>query len=289
MKIYQCTPFYNEQFIANLNLEESSKWIDEFHITEGNMNFQYKEREYEFKIDNKFNNLRYHKFNCKGKYVEKNIYGKLKLFKNRFSKNEYRKQIMSSPTWYNEAVQRNTSCKYINPNDDDIVILSDIDEIIDSRYAEKIISEVKKRGIVTIKLYFTLFYLNLYSTNWGGPEDYSYRVFIMTGKYFKNMDVSSDELRKLGEQGKLINKIYCLDEICGFHHSWLGDEEFILNKIKSYAHTEHSEYADINYIKKCLKNKKSIFPGHELVLRNDVELIESIKNKKDSLLKKYFL
>lgn len=289
MKIYQCCPYYNEQLIANLNIEEASKWIDEFHITEGNLSFQWNNKEYNFQHEKKYNIVKYHKLDCIKYYKKNNIFGKLALSKYRFSSNEYNRNLLISPTWYNEAVHRNKSCKNINPKDDDIVILSDIDEIIDSRYAQKIISEVKKRGIITIKLHFTLFYFNLFSYNWGGPKDYSYRVFIMTGEYFKNMNITSDELRKLGEQGKLYDKVYCLDEICGYHHSWLGDENFILNKIKSYAHTEHAKFADINYIKECLQNKKSIFPEHDLRVRNDVELVETIAIKKNSLLQKYFI
>ena len=289
IKIYQCTPYYNEQTIANINLEETLGWVDEFHITEGNMSFQGNERNYTFKNENKFKHLVYHKLDCRKKYISNNIFGKFRLIANRLSKNEYIKRIKSSPTWYNESVQRNESAKWINPNDEDIVILSDIDEIIDSRYMKKIISEVRKRKIITIKLYFTLFYFNLYSTNWGGPKDYSYRVFIMTGEYFKNMKYTSDELRKLGEQGKLINSIYCMDEICGFHHSWLGDEKFILNKINSYAHTEHSKYADIDYIKDCIRNKKSIFPNQNLTVDNNVNLLKVVNDKKKTILKDYFI
>lgn len=50
----------------------------------------------------------------------------------------------------------------------------------------------------------------------------------------------------------------------------MGDEQFILNKINSYAHKEHSKYADITYIREKLKSNQSIFPGHELVLKSDM-------------------
>ena len=73
-------------------------------------------------------------------------------------------------SWHNEAVQRNCACNYKNlVGDEDIVILSDVDEIIDSRFSDQIVNEVKKRGIITVRLHFTLFYLNLFSKNWGGP------------------------------------------------------------------------------------------------------------------------
>ena len=131
--------------------------------------------------------------------------------KNRFNR------VRSS--WYNEAIQRNKSSDYGNIiADDDIVILSDIDEIIDSQYAEEIINEVKKRGVITIKMHFSLFYFNLFSVNWGGPEQYSYRTFIMTGEYFKNMKCSSDYLRKQGEGKLLLDKIFCPDTVMGSYN-----------------------------------------------------------------------
>ena len=33
-KIILCCPFFNENLIANLNIEEASKWVDEIHVTE---------------------------------------------------------------------------------------------------------------------------------------------------------------------------------------------------------------------------------------------------------------
>lgn len=56
----------------------------------------------------------------------------------------------------------------LSANDEDIVILSDVDEMILNEYFEEIIEIAKQKEIMTIKLHFTLFYFNLYSTNWGG-------------------------------------------------------------------------------------------------------------------------
>ena len=87
-----------------------------------------------------------------------------------------------------------------------------------------------------------------------------------------------DTLRKLGERGKLLNTIYCPNEILGFHHSWIGDEIFISNKLKSYAHIEHSHLNNIDYIRKCIENRVSIFPGHELYFDEELPMLESVRN-----------
>lgn len=290
MKIYQCCPYYNEKLIANINIKEASRWIDEFHIVESNRSYQNKKRGYDFELifgDNP--KVKYHRLDVKNRYVSSNIWGKLKLIKYRFSKNKYKRNILRSPTWYNEAFQRNIWSKELKVKDDDIIILSDIDEIIDSRFSEKIINKVYEHEIITIPIHFTLFYFNLFSKDWGGAPNYSYRVFIMTGKKFKKLNMTLDELRKLGEQEKLLEKIYCLNEFAGFHHSWLGDEKFILNKLNSYAHLEHKELANIEYIKDCLKKNKSIFPGHKLEINNEIKQLISVEEVKKKELLKYFL
>jgi hypothetical protein len=169
------------------------------------------------------------------------------------------------------------------------VILSDIDEIIDERQKDRIIEETRKRGIITIKIYFTLFYFNLFSRNIGGPPDYSYRIFIMTGKYFNKLKMTSDQLRKAGEHGKLMNEVYCLEEFMGFHHSWIGDANFIKNKLLAYAHIEFRSLANEDYIQKCIKEKKSIYPGHELYIDHNIEMLRSVMNQDPKDISKYLL
>lgn len=189
--------------------------------------------------------------------------------------------------WYNEAVQRNMSCSFIDPMADDIVILSDIDEIIDSNYADRLISEVKKRSIITVKLHFTCFYFDLYLKNRGGPDGFGYRVYIMTGDYFNQMKVTSDQLRKKGERSELFKDVYCVEDVkVGFHHSWLGDVDQIQWKLILYAHgpEDHDGLlfsngkVNTDRIKECIKNKKSLYgPGPELYIDSSIKLMESVE------------
>lgn len=286
MKIYECCPFNNENLVSLIKIKENEKWIDELHVIESNKNFRYDDKKYNFIYQNE-KIVRYHKIDGK-KYFKTN-----NLIERLFKRN------ITSKAWKNEAIQRNLTIKFLpNLQDDDIVIISDIDEIIDSKYKEEIIKETLKRGIITIKIHFTLFYLNLFSENWGGAPDYSYRIFIMTGKYLKNMKITLDKLRKKGERGELIDKVYCLDGFKGFHHSWLGNSDFIINKLKSYCHDENDHLAEIydkqnktykiEEIKKLIKEQKSIFPNHKLKVNNLVDSLSYIKNNKD-IFKEYFL
>ena len=288
--IYQFSPFLNENLILRISSDESRIYGGTIYITESNRDFHYrpKKKNYENKIDNVV-----HQFvDVKKQFVQNNIIGKLLLSRFRISSNSYKRHILRAQTWYNEAVQRNISqAPHLNITDDDIIILCDIDEILDSKKAKMVFDAAKKYGIVTGKLYFTLFYFNLFSKNWGGAADYSYRMFVMTGRYYKNISWSFDELRKKGECGELMNEIHCIDDFIGFHHSWLGDEQFVENKINSYAHvTEHKGLSSKEYIQKCMTEHKSIFPDQELEIRNDINLLDSVERfRSDEKTRDFFI
>ena len=288
MRIIECCPFYNENLIANIHINESLKWIDEFHVTEANYSFKMSPKEYNFNLDQKSPKVFYHQLD--GEKLFKKNRRFIPYIDTRPITKWYPKIYKRTP-WYNDAVQRNYSLWNANVDDDDIVILSDIDEIIDSKYADIIIHEVKKRGIVTIKIHFTLFYFNLFCSGWLGPEDYSYRIFILRGDILKKRFFhDSDFLRKEGERGLITDEVYCFPEIMGFHHSWLGDEHFVLNKLNSYAHSdeEHSSSIktdgkyDIDLLREHIKEGKTIFDGSTLSINDSIQLISSVDKLKET-------
>ena len=288
MKVVQCCPFYNENLIARIKIDESRGWVDELHITECNRSFTFRRKPFSFAFANE-PMVRYHRID--GNEV--------------FQKNRW--EISRNPwfvhcqrySWENDARQRNSACSFIEVDDNDIVILSDLDEIIDRRFADRIVDETRKHGIITLKLRFTMFYFNLFSRNWGGPPDYSYRTFIMTGRYFKSLDVTSDQLRKMGEHGKLLTTVHCLDEFGGFHHSWVGDAEFVAKKLKAYAHdaADHDgrvfsrgKRVNVDYVRECIETKRSIFgPAHQLYVDDSVSFLQTVAAMRSDMLKGHFI
>ena len=219
-KIILCCPFYNENLVADINIAEASKWVDEIHITEFDKSFKYTSHDYMFQND--CEKVHYHQMDAS------RLYEKPRKFIPHFfihPISRWMNKMVRDTAWYNEGVSRNFSLWNSNYKDDDILILSDIDEIIDSKYADEIIDAVNQYGIITIKIHFTMFYFNLFCSNWSGPAYYSYRIFIVKGKYLrKRFYNDSDYLRKMGEQSNLLNEVKCLEGIKGYHHSWLGDE-----------------------------------------------------------------
>ncbi len=281
MKIFEFSPFFKENLIAKCHIQESIKWVDEYHIVETNYKHQYSPKEFYFDLSllQEYSKLHYHKVDVSKLFKPKRKYIPYLQINPRKA---YLQTYFRNSSWYNEGLQRNLAHSFVDIGDDDIVIFSDIDEIIDPRKIDWLIENVKKRGPITIKIYFTLFYFNLFSQNWGGPPDYSYRITLMKGSTFKKRFYSdSDRLRKLGEHGCLYDIVYCPDEILGFHHSWIVDENSISEKLLSYAHTEHQYLSSKDYIRTCLKEKRSIFPGQILNINNEIPLLDSVDKLRD--------
>lgn len=274
MKILEYCMFHNEYAVLEIKRGEASRWIDELHICESSKTFRGADRRSVlpagdgFLIPHLFDGTRFH---------PPRQWGPSRHWPFFRNKDMARK---------NETMQRNYVREIIDPEDQDIVILSDIDEIIDSRYADQIIFSTKKHGIISVELHHTFFYLNLYSTNFhevwkNSPPNYAYRVFVMTGQIFKSMRRSSDRLRRLGEWNRLGNEVHLVKGFSGFHHSWLGDEDVALDKIQSYSHSlgEHSpELAGADGavsrdgLRALMQSGRSLFEGNNLVTKDFDEI-----------------
>lgn len=276
MKVYELSPYNNERLVASIKMDESRSWVNELHVTESNRTFRNQPKIYSLEASHA-RHVIHHKLD--GEHV---FFGETWGLSR---KPPYLRRALNP--WRNEAVQRNYASTLISPEDDDVVIFSDIDEIIDHRKKDEVLDQVRKHGIVTVGLYLTLYYFDLFSQSWPGPPDYSYRVFLMTGQYFRRMQASSDMLRKLGEAGHLTSSVFRLPGFQGFHHSWLGNQDLIMNKLLSYSH-DISDHApgvfhedgtpDQENIRRLLKTGASIFgPKHELRVRNDVPLLASVE------------
>lgn len=289
MKIYSFSIFFNEQDIFDIRYQTGKDWIDEIHVLEANYTFRKDAKPYIFNGGVYNSQVKYHQLNAEKLFIKNNTWGKLKLAYKRFLPSFYQR-IISHPSWYNEKVQRFHLGKFVpDIADDDILIFSDLDEILIPDMIDELIKATQKYGIITVKMHFTMFYFNLISINWPGPKDYSHRVFLMTGKYYKQHRINYDKLRKSGENNRITNEIYCFPEIAGFHHSWLGNEEAVAKKLSSYSHIKEHEDTSESFIHRCIKEGVSLFPGHELKIDDTLELLPYIEANKEGKFKKYFL
>ena len=270
MKVYEFNLFHNEEEALSIKRLEASRWIDELHVCEASRTFRGAPRPQSGLRDDDF--VKVHRFDG-GRFHSEYAWGPSRYFP------YFRRKDMARK---NETLQRNAVHDVLDPLADDIVVLADVDEIVDSRHADEIISEARRHGVVSVRLRHTFFFLNLFSKRFhaawpGSPPDYAYRVFVMTGDYFNRMRRSSDRLRRLGEWNRLGEEITLLDGYRGFHHSWLGDEYAAMAKLGAYAHRaeEHDpglidpatgEYG-LDRVAQAIREGRSLFPGDELERR----------------------
>lgn len=125
--------------------------------------------------------------------------------------------------WDNEVYQRNyimTALEFLKAQDDDIVIISDADEI---PYAEAVKMYSPNHGVASLSMDLYYYYLNCLSGEdvWRLPK-------IMTYKQLKS--TTPNEVRQYNPEVIIWN--------AGWHFSYLGGTEAIQNKIRSFSHQE---------------------------------------------------
>ena len=163
---------------------------------------------------------------------------------------------ITTSAWDREYHQRNCISNGINKlnlNNNDLICISDVDEIISSETLLNI-----KYGITHIIdisiLQMQLYYYNIEWTvkrKWDGAK-------ITTFKFFNNI--------KFPEK---LRHYPCRDIIqnAGWHISYFGDPNFIVNKIKSFSETEacNERNLNLNYLTSCISNGTLYFNNETLI------------------------
>lgn len=141
--------------------------------------------------------------------------------------------------WTREAHQRNAIMRgLVNAKDDDIIIISDADEIPRAEAIKKYKSEM---GLTALKMDNFWYKFNCFTERqtWVAPR-------IMMYKYLKT--ATPNEVRNSGYESVIEN--------AGWHWSYLGNSDYIINKLESFSHQE--------YNKPKYKDKKKIEQQVEL-------------------------
>lgn len=288
MKIYEFCPFFNENRVAEIKLKENAKWVDHLHVLEANKTFSYVDKPMNFNPKHLGPKVSHHVLQAEDvfrQFKEGQPYFDTKTCKLENFDQWYWNLQSNNNAAYNEAYQRNKCVDLLRDQvaDEDIIILADFDEILDSRMADKMISEVKKHQVISVKLYYTAFYLNYFcSTNHGAPH-WSYRVFIMTGRYFKSMPFSADYLRKKGFWGGFQDNIYCLEEPAGFHHSWLDHTKTAGPKLQAFFDNVGDKgIMNETYIQKCIDEKRLDYMDTDIYIDNEKPFLDAVKELRTS-------
>jgi len=217
--------FYNELKILELRLKELDEVVDYFVLVESKQTFT---------------------GNHKELYFEKN--------KEKFSKYLHKiihivvDELNDPNPWNNEYKQRNSihnGIIQLDLNWDDLIIITDVDEIPDV----DTLKEMKSSGLIdrAHTLRQDMYYYNIkckYDNKWHFPKICNYR-FYSTLK-------SPQAIRQ--SNGVIVEK-------GGWHFSYFGDIEFIKNKIRNFSHQEYNndEFLNDDHIKSVIENGKDLF------------------------------
>jgi beta-1,4-mannosyl-glycoprotein beta-1,4-N-acetylglucosaminyltransferase len=157
--------------------------------------------------------------------------------------------INNDDQWKNEYHQRNcinNGIKQILLNKNDLIIISDLDEITDPEILIKL-----KNNIIKIKDGFRLsqdmYYYNLntlHSEKWIKSIIINYETYITS---------TPQKLRESNNLPILINS--------GWHLSYFGDAKFIKNKLLEFSHQEYNNnfYTNEDNIENKIKNNVDLF------------------------------
>lgn len=152
--------------------------------------------------------------------------------------------------WIRENVQRNAIAKGLTAaQPDDIIMISDLDEIPDP---EKVLLAAKSPlGITNLNLRNYAFFLNNLNVScpsWeGGPQLLTYKTFLDV-EIYKGFNFSeyvprcangipSATIIRFTYKGRTLKK-------AGWHFTSMGGIDAIVDKLRSFAHTEFVRYID---------------------------------------------
>ncbi len=217
MLIYDCFQYFNEDHIVDLRLNILSEFVDKFVIVESTVNHQGKPKELNFNLSN------FKKFKDKINYIIVDD-----------TPENIKKSHIGGESLV-EQHQRNSIMKGIkDARDDDLIILSDVDEIPDLNK----LNEFNKNNyaVFSQKMFmYKLNFCNLEENNWHGSK-------ICLKKNFKSPQWIRDLKFKKYPFWR-IDKLKNIQIIQngGWHFAYLQSPENISKKIQSFAHGEFNK------------------------------------------------
>ena len=238
------SPYFNEAEVFEIRLAELGDWADVIVVAEGNRTFAGTEREYEFPKENR----RWEKWAKKIRYVEVD----LPLYQDHEGKMAMQPfhSCINGP-WLREQGLRGSLVSMMSDlDDDDVVLMSDADEIVRRETVERLERDVFKTPVLCFDLPQHVMYLN-----WRWPTEVGAVARLVRGS----------ELRKKGVEKIARGGGYPIvnGDNHGWHFAYMGGLDRILYKINQAAHTELRPWAKSVNVSHCLITGQDIFGRYE--------------------------
>ena len=245
MKIVDCFMFYNELDLLNYRFNLLNDIVDWFVVVEATHTHSGKEKPLWYEDNKIFFEAFHHKI----------IHVVVDDFPYKYPQINYQQ----GQQWKNEHFQRDAISRGLNTikgmlSGDDVMTITDLDEIPDPRTLAKI-----KAGEVTVsgglkKLEMDFYYYNLNTkqqSKWVLAKIATVGEFNSWGKTCTDLRHTNADTISNG----------------GWHLSYFGDSNFIKNKIVHFAHQEFNrdQFVDMEQIKKKVDSQADLF-GYSTML-----------------------
>jgi len=268
MAVYDCFQYFNESHVVDLRLNILDKFVDKFVIVESTVDHQGKPKKLNFQINE------FKKFKKKINYIiVDDTPEKIKI------PHKGGESLV-------EQHQRNSIMKGIkDAHDNDLVILSDVDEIPDLNKLNEF--DRNNYAVFSQKMFmYKINYLNLKESNWHGSRICLKKKF-KSPQWIRNLKFKNYPFWRIDK----IKNIQIIKN-GGWHFSYLHTPENISKKIKSFAHGEFNKKDITNEESIFLKIKKGqdIFDrGHNLKKIEIDSTFPSYIQKNEEKLKKWII
>jgi len=258
MNIYDCFQFFDENMMLDLRLNILDKHIHKFVIVESKYMHNGKEKKLVFNINN------FAKFKDKIIYVVVDSLPKgLCNTENIQDEDEWGNKIIDN-TLLIEHTQRNSLVKGLTEaNDDDLIIVSDVDEIPNLEVKDL---KNNKKKLIQFKqsIYYYKFNLKYSSMQWFGSKACLKKNFV-SPQWLRDTKERKYPLWRLDILFSKMkyNSIHHVEN-GGWHFTNIKSPDDIFKKLKNYGH--HLEFNEsglsLNDIKNMVLNKRAVYDFH---------------------------
>ena len=286
MKVYDCFMFFDENLVLELRLNLLDKYVDYFVIVESKYNHKGEAKKLNFDIK------KFKKFEQKIIYI---IYDQQPSDLYKFEKKDTKRDIDGKyifNAYKRENAQRNLISQGLkNASLDDLIIISDVDEIPN---LEKINFNKIKNEILVFRqdMFYYKFNLKLSNFKWTGSKACKMKKLI-SPQWLRNIKDKKFAFYRIDtffSSTKYRNLKFIEDG--GWHYTNMKNAKEIEHKLRSYLHHQEFEANHINLeqIEKIIKSKKAIYnvnadkrqgkfgEGPQLIKINSDEIPNYLKN-----------
>ena len=239
MKLIDCFMYFDEDLVLDIRLNTLSEKVDKFIIVEATKNHAGDDKELNFKIQN------FKKFQKKINYiVVDDLPLNVKSPKKGWHENHARDQFQRN------AIERG----YKEFNDEDLIMISDIDEIPNPEKIKEFNIRNKIGCFLQKNFQSKINLLNITEGPWAGTK-ICQKKNLKSPQWLRNLKIKKKPFWNLFK-----TNIQVIDD-GGWHFSFLKNPESIKNKIVSYSHQEHNtkKFTNIEFIKNKISSGEDLF------------------------------